>query len=59
MCSSARLLKDLKYFVNMIIDLKPFLYYPKIPPVLERPYEFRTEVCFGILKDNGATYPHP
>lgn len=56
---SARYLDDIKYFVKVIIDSKPWLYDPKAPPIPWRPYEVPEKLCFGILKDNGAAHPHP
>lgn len=56
---SARFLEDIKYFIKVIIDAKPWLYDPKTPPIPWRPYDTPSKLCFGIFKDSGSTHTHP
>jgi amidase len=56
---SAQYLGDLKYFVKVILDAKPWLYDPKTPPIPWRDYEVPKKLAFGIYRSNGFINPHP
>lgn len=55
----AKYLDDLKFFVKVILDSKPWLYDPKVSPIPWRDGELPKNPTFGIMKNNGFITPHP
>lgn len=53
-------LNDLKFITKFIIDSKPWLLDPKVPPIDWRSIEFtESKPIFAVMKSNGFIEPHP